>query len=343
VIANRGVADALDETESPYTCFVSRRTPDGPNRYSYSRMPINVPQNAVAADGQTIVVRYVWRNPGEEPSAAANCCVPRTPEAVKFMDRRLGVEGRRRFHRMGQRSADGTASTMASPGDCWYDSYDRLVCPIDGIIVTPWNPVGQPYDPYDNTPCWINCAGGASQGNPGGGDGYDPGTPEQSGPCNTGDSVYDNPAVNAGFTALWSASNYGPNIIARREAYGWVVMTASGYRIHMIGTTSYCGGNDLEMPWPPEGPDAVVAFVHTHPYEIGDLVPICGPDGQPQLNNWGVYPGGASDVDRATSIALGDALGRGMPLPGLVLDVNGMHQFIGDDHLFNSMTARCGY
>jgi hypothetical protein len=247
VTVDRSVADA-PKTESPYTCYVSRRTPDGPNRYSYTHVRVDFPENAVVAGGPTIVLRYVWKNPGEEPSAAANCRLPRTPEAVKFLDRRLGVEGRRRFHRLGGRSADGTASTMSGPGDCWYDSYNRLVCPIDGIIVTPWNPVGQPYDPWDNSPCWINCAGGASQGHPGGGDGYDPGTPDQSGPCNTGDSVFDDPKVSEGFTELWTASNYTSNIVARREAYGWVVMTPTGYRIDMIGTASYCGGMILPYP-----------------------------------------------------------------------------------------------
>jgi hypothetical protein len=122
-------------------------------------------------------------------------------------------------------------------------------------------------------------------------------------------------------------------------------MTARGYRIEKIGTTSFCGGNDLTLPYPAEGEDAIVAFVHTHPYASGDLVPTCDENGQPRVGPgyWTVYTGGPSDVDRATSIALGQHLGRGMPLPGLMLDADGLHQFIGEDPMLNSMTPRCGY
>jgi hypothetical protein len=291
---------------------------------------------------ETVVLRYVWRNEGEEPVAAANCRVPRTPEAIAFMDRRLGVEGRRR-RRAAREKDDGTAGTMYYQ-DCYYDSQGRRVCPLEEIIVTPppYYRAPEPYDPWSQTPCWINCAGGASQGyNDGNGYGWDPGTPPQpEGPCQTGDEFLDSPVVSQGFTEMWQASNASAALGDRKEQFGWIVKTETGYRIHILGAGNVCGADFIPVA-PPEGYDAVAGFIHTHPYTVGEIIPKCGADGR--ITGFGPYSGEPSSFDEAASVQLGNLLGRAAPLAGLILDANGIRVFVGSDESKSLSIDRCGY
>jgi hypothetical protein len=145
--------------------------------------------------------------------------------------------------------------------------------------------------------------------------------------------------TGAGFTQLWQASNAGADLGQRREAYGWIVKTATGYRIDMLGTTTFCGGN-LDFPYPPEGPDAIAGFIHTHPYSVGEAIVACDTSGSLSYSE---YQGEPSTIDRNTSIALGESLGRTQPLAGLVLDANGIRLFVGNDANMNLSIDRCGY
>ncbi|HEX8674174.1 MAG TPA: hypothetical protein VF710_19915 [Longimicrobium sp.] len=330
------------KSESPYMCYLSMRiSDDGPARYAYKHVRVDFPKPFIGDNGETAVLRYVWKNEGEEPVAAANCRVPRTPEAIAFMDRRLAVHGRRR-RRDGGEKDDGTVSTMDYT-DCWTNSRGERVCPIEGIIVSPppYYQAPQPYDPYANEPCWASCAGGASQGyNDGLGYGWDPGTPPEPGPCATGNTFIDDPKLGEGFSEAWRASNADAALGDRKEQYGWIVKTESGYRIHSLGAGNVCGA-DFTMAEPPEGYDAVVGFIHTHPYTVGEFVPQCGADGR--INNIGPYPGEPSSFDRTASEQLGAALGRGQPLAGIILDANGIRLFVGQDLAMDLSIARCGY
>lgn len=334
-------SSSAPKSASPYMCYLSTRTPDGPNRYAYKHVRIDFPKAFIDDSSATAVLRYVWRDEGEEPVAAANCRVPRTPEAIAFMDRRLGVEGRRR-RRATREKDDETVGTLYYQ-DCYYDSQGRRVCPLEEIIVRPppYYQAPEPYDPWSHAPCWINCAGGASQGyNDGNGYGWDPGTPPPpEGPCQTGDDFLDEPKTAEGFAQLWQASNVDANLGLRREAYGWIVKTATGFRIDMLGTTSFCGG-DLNFPHPPEGPDAIAGFIHTHPYSKGEEILACGANGEVRYT---VYEGEPSTIDRNTSVTLGESLGRAKPLAGLILDANAIHVFVGHDASMNLSMNRCGY
>jgi hypothetical protein len=144
---------SASRSQSPYMCYLSMRTPEGPNRYAYKHARVDFPQPFIEDSSETAVLRYVWRNEGDEPVAAANCRVPRTPEAIAFMDRRLGVEGRRR-RRATREKDDGTVSTMYY-SDCYYDSQGRRVCPLEEIIVRPppYYQAPEPYDPWSQAPC----------------------------------------------------------------------------------------------------------------------------------------------------------------------------------------------
>jgi hypothetical protein len=132
---------------------------------------VSFPKPALEEHGETVLLRYLWKDPDGTPVAAANCRVPRTEMAVEMMDRRLGVQGRRTAHR---KREDGVVSTMSDPCYTYW-------CPLPALIVTPaptYYGAPQPYDPYSKDPCWSNCAEGASQGtNNGTGYGWDPGTP----------------------------------------------------------------------------------------------------------------------------------------------------------------------
>lgn len=181
---------------------------------------------------------------------------------------------------------------------------------------------------------------GTTGGSSGGG--TTPPPPEGTDPdsCKTGNAVVDDPVVNAGFEALWEQSNFDAPLADRLEAFGWVVKTATGYRIEIVGTGNFCGYTGV-APWPPEGGSAIVGFIHTHPYTVGETVLSCGASGN--INGAVDYPGTPSDFDRNLSVALGQQLGRGQPLPGLVLDANGIRSFEGWDAAVETSYGRCGY
>ena len=56
-----------------------------------------------------------------------------------------------------------------------------------------------------------------------------------------------------------------------------------------------------------------------------------------------IYQGGPSDTDRATSVELGQALGLGEALPGVIIDNDRIHFFRGTDTTRDDRVARCGY
>jgi hypothetical protein len=103
-------------------------------------------------------------------------------------------------------------------------------------------------------------------------------------------------------------------------------------------------GLDAKVPWPPEGPQAIVAFVHTHPYKNGEVVPACGADVN-RVTSFSVYASAASDFDRETSLNLGKALGLppGEGIPGMILDGDNIVVFSGTDRTKDAKVPRCGY
>jgi hypothetical protein len=151
--------------------------------------------------------------------------------------------------------------------------------------------------------------------------------------------VLDDPVVRAGLDQLWRNSSPDANLAQRHEQFGWIVRTATGYRIQPLGAGSFCGF-DGAVSSPVEGNDAIVGFIHTHPYSIGETILAC--DANMQLSP-AVYQGGPSDIDRVTSVNLGTQLGRSGPLPGVVIDKNGMTVYAGTQKTMDVAEPRCGY
>jgi hypothetical protein len=153
----------------------------------------------------------------------------------------------------------------------------------------------------------------------------------------------DDPKVGEGFKQLWEASNYGTGgtpLGERKEQYGWIVKTETGYRVHHIGAGNACGADFVAVP-PQEGYQAVVGFIHTHPYALSEMIFSCGADGK--INSFGPYLGTPSPSDREASIQLGSLLGRSEPLAGLILDADGIRTFKGHDGSMDGNVGRCAY
>jgi len=223
--------------EPRFVCYASERDSEAPVHYRYTRFAVHFPASAEAPDGATMIYRYrlIGEVDGADPIGAANCRIPKTPEAVEIMNRRLGVDDRRRRGRSG--GDEGLVTTMSCP---------KTGCVLEGITAYGY---AQPRVSTTHTPstigCWYSCGWGASYYDEGGGSTWDPYTPEPTNepaePCNTGDAFLDDPVVNQGFDELWKASNASANLAHRVEQLGWIVRTATGFRIAPFGTGNFCG------------------------------------------------------------------------------------------------------
>jgi hypothetical protein len=157
--------------------------------------------------------------------------------------------------------------------------------------------------------------------------------------CRTGSPVFDDPTFRAGLADLWQKSNADANLAQRKEQFGWVVRTATGYRIAYLGAGNFCGF-DGTVPAPAEGYAAVTGFIHTHPYEAGEIIVSC--DANMSIGT-AVYHNDPSTIDRTNSISLGNALGRPGPLPGVIVDKNRLTLYAGMDSTTDVPQRRCGY
>ncbi|HEX8152643.1 MAG TPA: hypothetical protein VF698_05930 [Thermoanaerobaculia bacterium] len=169
---------------------------------------------------------------------------------------------------------------------------------------------------------------------------YTPWEPPPFPPCtNTGDPAVDSAKVQEGFKQLWAKSNAYGDVADRREFAGWIVRTATGYRIHEWnkagGPNGFCDPLLLGDTIPPEGSSAIVGFVHTHPYGKGEIITDCE-------GKTGPYEGVESSADVKTSKEIGlNMLSRGVPLRGYILDKDGIRKFEGGTHL--DPISRCGF
>jgi hypothetical protein len=107
--------------------------------------------------------------------------------------------------------------------------------------------------------------GGGGTGTGGGGSNTNTEQPAPTDTCHTGDELLDDPNVDRGFEDLWNASNASDVLPRRVEQFGWLVKTATGYRVVPAASGNFCGINISRLPLPAEGADAIIAFIHTHP------------------------------------------------------------------------------
>jgi hypothetical protein len=163
-----------------HVCWVSRRTPGGPYRYRYTRLTLRFPDRAVAPDGATRTFRYKLQGAGGETLLAASCRIPRTPEALEIMHDRFFYDRRR------APAYDGDVVIQSCP--------IGTVClePVTGTAPGGWYPGGG--GGGGSYYCGTSAsAGDCYEGDDGGGDDWDPGTPEDT---PTGEPVADDEAVD---------------------------------------------------------------------------------------------------------------------------------------------------
>ena len=322
-----------------FPCAWSVRSEGGPHRYRYGRAAVAVPRAALAPDGATAEYRYIVQAPGADPVYVARCVVPATRAAVEHLDRRFGVVRATTASTTG----DAVARGCVSDGECILEPITVQPCagPAPGPTESApdcggggggdpgwWTGGGGPYEPPPDD----GGGGGGGGDDPGGEDpgGHDPYPPE---PCDTGDPVVDSEAVQDAFDELWRQSNASAsNLAQRQEQGGWIVSTSSGYAVvPFTATTSSWCGIDGEEP----APAGTVGWVHTHPYKLDEAITNCF------LTGIIDYKGKPSVDDIEWGAEQGRRLGLGGPLPGYILDTNGIRRFAKG--VKQSDYDRCGY
>jgi len=156
------------------------------------------------------------------------------------------------------------------------------------------------------------------------------------GPCKTGYAEVDNDAMGASFQSLWSQSHYSPTTPQndRFEVGGFILHNSDGsYSFKPFDATPTPCGMDIDPAKNPK-PDNAVAWVHVHPWKLGEQQTSCGYavyiNGQGYYAN---YNGMPSDDDN-------QAAGT-WNLPGYILDADGINRFGASDS--GTRYARCGY
>lgn len=253
---------------------------------------------------------------------AAACVIPATDAALARIHRFFGL-------------ADAGSTTLAAPdeataqqctwaaGACVFEPIGDPVSPCPYSTSTdPAEAVGDGACTGGGDPGWGGGSyepppddyGGGGGGGRGGGD--EPLPPD---PCDTGDPVVDSEQMRDALLSLWKQSNPTANLAQRKEQGGWIVRTASGYSVvqFQIPQTNFCSIDGTEA-LPKIG--EIVGFVHTHPYRVGETIVNCAFQIIP-------YKGKPSDDDLLMSASLGQHLGRTEPLPGYIIDGDGIRQF----------------
>lgn len=164
-----------------------------------------------------------------------------------------------------------------------------------------------------------------------------PSEPPPADTCKTGDPIVDDPQVSEGLASLWAQSNPDANLYQRVEKAGWIVEYPAGQFsiMQFTGTERFGCGDYRNVPMPAQG--TVVGFVHTHPYAVGENIADCS------MRSVQTYDGTPSDVDRKSSVALGNHFGLGRPLPGYIIDKDGYYRYDGQGNTATPRRVRCGY
>lgn len=148
----------------------------------------------------------------------------------------------------------------------------------------------------------------------------------------TGDTLVDKTQVQDIFDAVWRSSNAdASSSLDRVERGGWIVKTGAGYAFQAFTDMRYepCGITPLS-PAALEPPTGVVAWVHSHPFRVGEypyscreVDPITGLIGIPE------YGGTPSQYDVLAGEQINARLAaRGLSqIDGFVLDKNTIRRF----------------
>jgi hypothetical protein len=148
---------------SPFVCYTSHLTPQGPHRYRYGKLRLDFPRQIIEnANGEVLYFRYVQRTPEGTVVRLANCVIPKSPVALRL--------AKRRFSNPTARPATNEATELTSTNEndgCVRDNSESNPCVVEEIRnicaddpndpecdedeKDPWGD-----EPGDNDPCSSN-------------------------------------------------------------------------------------------------------------------------------------------------------------------------------------------
>jgi hypothetical protein len=230
----------------------------------------------------------------------------------------------------------------------------------------PWQDLSwcdDPGDPGDGT-CVTSEPGGGedteehvgSEGCGTGGGGTTAPSPTESDTCKTGNTVIDDPAVEAGFKELWRKSGVDQPQAQRMEHAAWIIRNADGtHSVQQI--TSYYAQGPCSVNHNMNAPPGAVGWIHTHPFRTGETMQACGalkrevspgqwvdwigPNGQPLYPRYNNQP---SQPDREVIKSV-NVIRKQQGQPGLqayMIDNEGITRYGANGGKDQSFT-RCGY
>lgn len=358
--------DPEQKSKGWFPCAISQRESQQNTKFRSGRLMLKFKDDAISPTGA--LVRYVLavRSPAGDTTAMAVCSVPQTDEAIRVMNRyvaRLSDEQAAQQVRFVEaavtaktHSGGYAASLSAAPSERPLADYIPV---LPNVYVVAQYPGYGYWGGYGPTAC--NGGGycdysmqlnleynqGAWSDTPWP-DAAEPPLPTSANPdsCKTPVALINDVAKDEGLARLWTASNPSASIGERREKAGWIVRDAQGVvRVREWNLPSTVCGMDGTPPEPPEGWASIIGFVHTHPYKVGEPIPVCGSN-MNQVTGFNTYLGVESDADKETSKIFGQEIpwsGRPAPLPGIYLDNDAVQKFVGSDSNQHQGAQRCGY
>lgn len=325
----------------PFYCSLGRYSPTPGTGWETRADTLYFPRGEVDAAGRTVRYEYGVSFTDGRPLASATCLVPYTEGALRRVDRRFGVtEG-------GGADQYRVRQGMITTQGCVRDENNG--CELDPLVITA-PPKDTPTDPCDVDPlgCLTKRSGGADDwwnagsGSWGGGSGGTPSDPQDTPTdtaCNTPDPVVNAVSVQAGFEELWKKSNFEVNGVVqpqseRREQGGFIISTPAGYAFQSFPSDWNYGPCSIGCPPGFVPPAGTVAWVHTHPFRLGEQQTSCG-EVIPGSGLYQNYAGKSSDGDNKTSAHWG--------VPGYLLDADHIARFTSDEAAADVPFGRCAY
>jgi len=199
---------------------------------------------------------------------------------------------------------------------------------------------GNDNDNNDPSPGDDNCGEGSLPGTDDGQCVDEPDDPfEDPEPCETGDEIIDDPAIQEAFSNLWESSNFGsddnPNPESERiEKGGFIVPAAGGGHVfqpmpsHLINEEE-TGPCRIRFSIPSDLPPGAI-YVHTHPYKKNQLQNHCIPGKTLKYKNE------VGVKDRKALETMG--LDR-----GIILDADKIISYTPNTSENPTLINRCGY
>jgi len=364
---------------APFAGVLSLLQNPGEQEKDYTYHQINLPFSkgiTQRSEGVDLMYRYVLRTENDEILLQFEAVIPKDDKAAELVKRWIEKKIVSKAGREGESSASkqlvaepvansvGDCNAILDPGDCeatlWVEGFGWILdC---GLTVCAAGPGDWPPPPPDDPdwtdpndcddPTGFDCGGtggGDSDGGGGSGDDCDPTAIDQpagceepvdeSEPCETGDEIIDDPAIQESFSNLWESSNFGsddnPNPENQRiEKGGFIVPAAGGGHIfqpmpsHLINEEE-TGPCRIRFSIP-SGLPAGAIYVHTHPYKKNQLQNHCIPGETLKYKN---RPG---VKDRPALERMG--LDR-----GIILDADKIISYTPNESQQPTLINRCGY